>query len=75
MPNSIFQALGGRSSQPNMMQQFQSFMQQMKGKDPNAMIQELVSSGRVSQQQLDAAQKQAQQMQGMFEGMRGMFGT
>ena len=67
MPNSIFQALGGRSSQPN-------FMQQMKGKDPNAMIQELVSSGRVSQQQLDAAQKQAQQMQGMFEGMRGMFG-
>ena len=30
------------------------------------MIQELVSSGR-SQQQLDAAQKQAQQMQGMFE--------
>lgn len=74
MPNSIFQALGGRSGQPNMMQQFQSFMQQMKGKDPNAMIQELVSSGRLSQQQLDAAQKQAQQMQGMFEGMRGMFG-
>ena len=57
-----------------MMQQFQQFMQQMKGKDPNAMIQELVSSGRVSQQQLDQAQKQAQQMQGMFDGMRGMFG-
>ena len=57
-----------------MMQQFQQFMNQMRGKDPNAMIQELVSSGRVSQQQLDQAQKQAQQMQGMFEGMRGMFG-
>ena len=49
-------------------------MNQMRGKDPNAMIQELVSSGRLSQQQLDQAQKQAQQMQGMFEGMRGMFG-
>lgn len=73
MSNPLFQALGG-SRQPNMMQQFQSFMQQMRGKDPNAMIQELVSSGRVSQQQLDQAQKQAQQMQGMFEGMRGMFG-
>ena len=73
MSNPIFQALGG-NRQPNMMQQFQSFMQQMRGKDPNAMIQELVSSGRVSQQQLDTAQKQAQQMQGMFEGMRGMFG-
>ena len=71
--NPFFQAMGG-NRQPNMMQQFQSFMQQMRGKDPNAMIQELVSSGQVSQQQLDQAQKQAQQMQGMFEGMRGMFG-
>ena len=71
--NPFFQAMGG-NRQPNMMQQFKQFMQQMKGKDPNAMIQELVSSGRVSQQQLDQAQKQAQQMQGMFDGMRGMFG-
>ena len=70
MSNPIFQALG----QPNLKQQFHQFMNQMRGKDPNAMIQELVSSGRVSQQQLDQAQKQAQQMQGMFEGMRGMFG-
>ena len=68
--NPFFQAM----NRPNMMQQFQQFMSQMRGKDPNAIIQELVSSGRVSQQQLDQAQKQAQQMQGMFEGMRGMFG-
>ena len=71
--NPFFQAMGG-NRQTNMMQQFQQFMNQMRGKDPNAMIQELVSSGRVSQQQLDAAQKQAQQMSGVFEGMRGMFG-
>ena len=71
--NPFFNAMGG-NKQTNMMQQFQQFMSQMKGKDPNAMIQEMVSSGRISQQQLDAAQKQAQQMQGMFEGMRGMFG-
>ena len=57
-----------------MLQQFQNFMQQMKGKDPNAMIQEMVSSGRISQAQLDQVQKQAQQMQGMFNSMRGMFG-
>ena len=49
-------------------------MNQMKGKDPNAMIQEMVSSGRISQDQLNQVQKQAQQMQGVFEGMRGMFG-
>lgn len=71
--NPFFQAMGG-NRQPNMIQQFRQFMNQMRGKDPNAMIQELVSSGRVSQQQLDQAQKQAQQMQGVFEGMRGMFG-
>lgn len=71
--NPFFNVMGG-NRQPNMMQQFQQFMSQMKGKDPNAMINELVSSGRLSQAQLDAAQKQAQQMQGMFEGMRGIFG-
>lgn len=73
MPNPVFNALGG-NQQPNMMQQFQQFMNQMKGQDPNKILNDLVSSGRVSQQQLDAAQKQAQQMRGMFEGMRGMFG-
>ena len=68
--NPFFQAMG----QPNMMQQFQAFMNQMKGKDPNSMIQELVSSGQVSQQQLDQAQRQVQQMAAMFEPLRGMFG-
>ena len=71
--NPFFNAMGG-NRQPNMMQQFQSFMQQMRGKDPNAMIQEMVSSGSISQDQLNQVQKQAQQMSGMFEGMRGMFG-
>lgn len=69
--NPFYQAM---NPQNNLKQQFQQFMAQMQGRNPNAMIQELVSSGRVSQQQLDQAQKQAQQMQGMFEGMRGMFG-
>lgn len=69
--NPFYQAMGPK---PNMMQQFQQFMNQMRGKDPNQIINEMVSSGKISQQQLDAAQKQAQQMQGMFEGMRGMFG-
>lgn len=68
--NQLFGALNGNS----MNQQFIRFMNQMKGKDPNAMIQEMVSSGRITQEQLNAAQQKARQMQGMFEGMRGMFG-
>ena len=68
--NPFFQAMGG-NRQSNMMQQFQQFMNRMRGKDPNAMIQELVSSGRVSQQQLDQAQKQAQQIANTFQSMPG----
>ena len=68
--NPFFQAM----NRPNMMQQFQQFMSQMRGKDPNAMIQEMVSSGRITQVQLDQAQKQAREMSGMFESMRNVFG-
>ena len=71
--NPFFNAMGG-NKQPNMIQQFQQFMNQMKGQDPNAIIQEMMQSGKITQQQYDAARQQAQQMQGMFEGMRGMFG-
>ena len=73
MANPIYQALGG-NNQPNMLQQFQQFMNQMRGKDPNQMINEMVSSGQISQDQLNQAQKQAQQMQQMFEPLRAMFG-
>lgn len=71
--NPFFGVMGG-GGRPNMMQQFQQFMQQMKGKDPNAIINEMVSSGKISQEQLNQVQQQAQQMSGMFDGMRGMFG-
>ena len=70
--NPFFNAMGG-NKQPNMMQQFQQFMNQMKGKDPNAVIQDMMQSGKITQDQYNQA-RQAQQMQGMFEGMRGMFG-
>ena len=71
--NPFFNAMGG-NRQSNMVQQFVQFMQQMRGKDPNAIINEKVSSGELTQAQLDQIQKQAQQMQGMFDGIRGMFG-
>ena len=74
MANPVFEAIGNKHSQPDMAQQFQRFMNQMRGQDPKKILNDLVSSGKVSQQQLDAAQKQAQQMQGMFNGMRNMFG-
>lgn len=73
MANPVYNALNG-NKQHNMLQQFQQFMNAMQGRDPNQILNELVSSGRVSQAQLDQAQRQAQQMQQMFEPLRGMFG-
>ena len=67
MKSPVFNAMGGQSG-GNMMQQFQQFMQQMKGKNPQEKINKLLQSGKVSQEQLNAAQQQAQQMQGMFKG-------
>ena len=70
--NPFFQAMGG-NRQPNMMQQFQQFMQQMKSQDPNRILNDIVSSGKISQAQLDQAQQKAQQMAGLLEPLRGMF--
>ena len=66
--NPFYQAMNPR---PNMMQQFQQFMSQMQGKDPKAMLNDLVSSGRVPQEQLNAAQQQAQQLANVFQSMPG----
>ena len=66
--NPFYQAMNPR---PNMMQQFQNFMQSMQGKDPKAMLNDLVASGRVSQEQLNAAQQQAQQLANVFQSMPG----
>lgn len=71
MPNP-FNILG-RNQNP-MMGQFQQFMNQMRGRDPQQMINELVSSGKINQNQLNQIQRQAQQMQNMFDGMKNMFG-
>lgn len=78
MANPLFQALGGAGSPQggpmNMMQAFQQFMQQNQGKNPNEMIQQLLSSGKLNQQQLNQAQQIAKQMEGPLSGLKGMFG-
>lgn len=66
MSNPLFQALGG-NRQPNIMGEFQKFMQQMQGRNPHEEIAKLLQSGRISQQQLNQAQQMAQQFSGMFK--------
>lgn len=64
----------GKYNPMQMISQFPQFMQQMRGQDPQQLLNQLVQSGHVNQQQLNQAQQMAQQMQGQFEQFRGMFG-
>jgi hypothetical protein len=54
--------------------QFNQFMQQMKGQDPNMLINQLLSSGRVSQQQINQAHQRAKEFEKQFDGMKKFFG-
>lgn len=74
MANPIFKMMNGGNSRPNMVEQFRQFMDEGKGKNPNDILNSLISSGKVKQSHLDKAQAQARQMQGFFDGLKGMFG-
>ena len=69
--NPFYQAMGPR---PNMMQKFRQFMGQMQGKDPNALIQEMMQSGKITQEQYNQARQQAQQIANTFKSMPGFPG-
>lgn len=66
--NPLFNALGGGQMPgtmgqfQNLVQQFQQFKQSFRG-DPKAEVENLVQSGKISQQQLN----QLQQMAGRFQ--------
>ena len=57
-----------------LMMQFNQFMQQMKGQDPNAIINQLVASGRINQQQINRAHQRAKELEKQFESMKKTFG-
>ena len=55
-------------------QAFQQFMNQMKGQDPNQIIYSLIQSGKITQAQLNQAQKQAKELEGQMEEMKRILG-
>lgn len=69
MSNPIFQQMG-QQQMPGMQQimsRFQQFQQTFKG-DPRQQVQQLLNSGRVSQDQYNQAVQVAQQLQRMLGG-------
>lgn len=77
MGSSLFDSMG-RQAQTPIGGQFQQFMGQIKGqmqgRNPQEMIDQMVASGQLSQQQLNAIQQRAQQIAPMLNGMKNMFG-
>ncbi len=62
--NPLFQMMGG-NNMPPIVQQFLQFKQTFKG-DPQQQIQQLLNSGKVSQEQYNQAVQQAKALQQML---------
>ena len=66
MSNPLFGMMGGNQPQMNgLMQRFQQFKQAFTG-DPRQRVQDLLNSGKISQQQYNQAVQMAQQLQRMM---------
>ncbi len=78
MANPFYSAMGGAGGQQggpmNMMQAFQQFMMQNRGKDPNEIKNQMISSLHLNQNQLNQAQQMAKQIEGPMQQFKSMFG-
>lgn len=79
MSNPLFTALGGNMTKTGgnnpfaMVQQFIQFANGFKG-DPKQKVQELLNSGKMTQDQYNALQSQATQFQQLLEKFPGANG-
>lgn len=67
MANPLMNLLGGNNPAPQnnfmgLIQQFQKFKQNFKG-DPKQQVQELLNSGKMSQEQFNQCENMARQLQ------------
>lgn len=68
MPNALFNALGGMSTNnmSNLVQQIKQFQQTFKG-DPKAEVERLVRTGQMSQDDFNRYAQTANQLMQMFK--------
>ena len=65
MSNPLYQQYGNRP-QNNFLQRFQQFQRMFNG-NPQQMIQQMLNSGQITQEQFNNAVKQANEMAKMFK--------
>lgn len=54
-------------------QMFQNFMETMKGRNPDQMLNEILNSGKINQQQLNYVQGIAKNLESQFINFKSMF--
>lgn len=64
MANPLYEQMNAMQGN-NIMAQFNAFRQSFKG-DPQQMVQQMLNSGRISQQQFNYAVQQANRLKSMF---------
>lgn len=57
-----------------MLQSFPNFMQMMRGQNPDAILQNMKQTGRITQQQIEQATQQANSMMQQMSQFKAMFG-
>ena len=69
MGNPIFNAMNNKSNNnsQNMFTAFSQFKQMLGAKNPDELINQLVSSGKVSKEQLELAKQLANQFSGLLK--------
>lgn len=70
--NSLYNTLQPQNG--NIMTQFFSFMQQARGQNPQQIINSMLSSGKLTQEQYQQVQERANQLGSQFESMKNTFG-
>lgn len=71
MPNPLFGLLGGSNQGPQnnpfaLIQQFQNFKRNFKG-DPRQQVQDLLNSGKMTQEQFEQCESIARSLQGILK--------
>lgn len=63
--NNLFQQLGGMNNNNSMLQQFMEFKKNFTG-DPKQIVQQMLNSGKMTQNQFNDLANRATQIQKMF---------
>lgn len=75
MPNQLYNDMNANRPQNGGIEStFFGFMNQMRGQNPRQIINQMVQSGQITQQQLNVVQQKANEISGVLGQFKSRFG-